>query len=84
MKSIHLLFIFTTSLVLSGCVFKLEQKNTQSNCGMKPETGQCRAAIKKYFFDQASLTCQEFTWGGCGGSVPFETLEDCQYSCEQL
>ena len=21
--------------------------------------------------------CKEFTWGGCGGSVPFETKADC-------
>ena len=23
----------------------------------------------------------EFTWGGCGGLVPFETLEDCESNC---
>ena len=28
-----------------------------------------------------SESCQEFTWGGCQGSVPFETMEACMASC---
>ncbi|MBA4146415.1 MAG: proteinase inhibitor I4 serpin, partial [Cytophaga sp.] len=26
--------------------------------------------------------CKEFIWGGCGGVVPFETLEECKGGCQ--
>ena len=28
--------------------------------------------------------CEETFWGGCGGVVPFWSLEDCQNSCESI
>ena len=46
-----------------------------------PEEGDCDAAFIRYYFNQETETCDSFIWGGCGGVVPFETLEDCQYSC---
>lgn len=53
-----------------------------SACTMKPETGPCKAAIKKYYFNKLTGTCESFTWGGCQGSVPFQTLEACQQTCK--
>tara|TARA_B100000686_G_scaffold306385_1_gene345752 strand:- start:331 stop:1806 length:1476 start_codon:yes stop_codon:yes gene_type:complete len=50
-------------------------------CYYTPNPGVCLAAITKYYFDQEENECLEFTWGGCGGLVPFETLEDCELSC---
>ena len=52
-----------------------------SECGMAPETGPCFAAIPKFYFDAEVQECKTFTWGGCGGVVPFDTLEECQ-ECE--
>ena len=49
-----------------------------SACELAPEPGPCFAAIPKYYFDSVEQTCKEFTWGGCGGVVPFDTLEECQ------
>lgn len=49
---------------------------------MVPEAGECRAAFEIYYFDQSTQSCQKFIWGGCGGVVPFETLEECQKSCQ--
>ena len=37
-------------------------------------------SIPKFYFDEVQ-ECKEFTWGGCGGVVPFDTLEECQ-ECE--
>ena len=51
-------------------------------CGAEPNSGPCFAAIPAYYFNQESGSCEEFTWGGCGGTVPFETLELCENSCE--
>ena len=50
-------------------------------CYYTPNPGVCLAAITKYYFDQEENECLEFTWGGCGGLVPFETMEDCESSC---
>lgn len=50
-------------------------------CSLKPETGPCKALFKKYYYDASSKTCKSFIWGGCGGVVPFDTLEDCNNTC---
>jgi hypothetical protein len=55
--------------------------NRPSNCSLEPETGSCYAIHRKYYYDPAERRCKEFTWGGCGGVVPFNTLAECQ-ACE--
>ena len=42
-----------------------------------PDPGPCEAAIPHYYYDPATRMCKEFLWGGCGGVVPFETMEEC-------
>ena len=42
-----------------------------------PDPGPCEAAMPKYYYDPATRMCKEFLWGGCGGVVPFETMEEC-------
>ncbi len=51
-------------------------------CTLKPETGKCKAAFRHYFFNPSSGQCEQFIYGGCGGVVPFKTLEACQQTCE--
>jgi hypothetical protein len=51
------------------------------SCYIKPDPGLCKAYIVKYYYDAVEKKCKEFIWGGCGGVVPFETLEDCK-TCE--
>lgn len=53
-----------------------------SNCNLEPESGFCKAAIEKYYFDAEYNLCKSFTWGGCGGVVPFDTLDDCHVMCK--
>ncbi|MCB1173605.1 MAG: BPTI/Kunitz domain-containing protein [Leptospiraceae bacterium] len=53
-----------------------------SRCSLKPNPGPCRALMVRYFYNPDSQRCQSFNWGGCQGSVPFETLDACQASCE--
>lgn len=47
-------------------------------CNLIPDPGPCDAAIPKYYFNRVTGKCEEFTWGGCGGVVPFQTMEECQ------
>ena len=45
---------------------------------LEPDPGHCEAAITRYYYDRDEKRCVEFLWGGCGGVVPFETLDECE------
>lgn len=47
-------------------------------CALVPDAGPCEAAFTRYYYDAGTGECKEFIWGGCGGTVPFETLEECE------
>lgn len=51
------------------------------SCVGKPNPGHCRGRIRKYYFDYRDNRCKPFAYSGCGGRVPFETLEDCVHYC---
>jgi len=51
-------------------------------CKTAPEPGPCKAQIEKFYFDQTTKKCASFNYGGCQGTVPFETLDTCQAACE--
>ena len=71
------LCIFSTCL-MDRFAKNLEGDGSDARCSLKPEQGMCRAYIPKYYFDDG---CKEFVWGGCKGSVPFHSLEDCLSVC---
>ncbi|MDH5463476.1 MAG: BPTI/Kunitz domain-containing protein [Nitrosopumilus sp.] len=51
------------------------------SCYSVPDVGLCKASIEKYYFDWESDSCKSFTWGGCGGTVPFDTMGLCRGLC---
>ena len=51
-------------------------------CNLEPDPGLCKAYMPKYYYDKKDKKCKEFIWGGCGGVVPFETMEECEKQCE--
>ncbi|MFY0607096.1 MAG: BPTI/Kunitz domain-containing protein [Cyclobacteriaceae bacterium] len=72
-------FIMTMLLITQyGCK---DDCNKSSNCELEPDPGLCLAYFPKYYFDKEAGRCKEFIWGGCGGVVPFESLEACK-ECE--
>jgi hypothetical protein len=51
-------------------------------CELPAETGDCDAAITRYYYDSAAGACQQFTYGGCGGNANnFPTLGECEAAC---
>jgi len=53
-------------------------------CTLLPEPGPCLAAVQAFYFNQETQQCDDFTWGGCAGVVPFITLSDCEAaSCSE-
>lgn len=71
--------------MLSGCAQLPQAGETitepVSHCSLKPEPGRCKAAFPRFYYDHESQSCQSFTWGGCGGVVPFETRMACESRC---
>ena len=45
---------------------------------LDPHPGHCEADMTRYYYDREEERCKAFSWGGCGGVVPFETLEECE------
>ncbi|XP_036347139.1 kunitz-type serine protease inhibitor HMGS1-like [Rhagoletis pomonella] len=51
-------------------------------CYQPPVTGECRAAIRRYYFNPTVGRCLVFIYGGCGGnSNNFISLRDCVAIC---
>ena len=51
-------------------------------CRLPPESGPCKAAIPRFFFDPCSGECESFTYGGCEGNANnFVTLAGCRRAC---
>ena len=80
-KTILTHFLLASILLLSIIQCKKDCFDT-INCELDPESGLCLAAIPRFYYDKAEKKCKQFTWGGCGGVVPFETLELCMLNCE--
>ena len=73
--------IFATLLIalftLAGC----QGRHLPDACYVKPSSGQCKASFMRYWYDEGPRTCRAFIWGGCDGSVPFETMDACHAQC---
>ncbi|XP_039635031.1 papilin-like isoform X3 [Perca fluviatilis] len=69
--------------------FKTEKKcmqrcHTDEVCEQTPEIGPCHAAIPRYFYNSSSMSCQRFTYGGCGGNQNnFKTEKECVQKCPE-
>ncbi|XP_045191277.2 carboxypeptidase inhibitor SmCI-like [Mercenaria mercenaria] len=51
-------------------------------CSLPKDKGDCRANIKKFYFDGAIGACREFNYTGCGGNLNnFITLDTCNSRC---
>ena len=53
----------------------------KKECSLKPDRGPCKGIFDKFYYDIDSKACKKFIWGGCGGVVPFETIEECNNGC---
>lgn len=58
-------------------------KDLKKRCDLKPDKGPCKAIFWHYFFNPETRKCEKFLYGGCEGTVPFETREDCESLCEK-
>lgn len=78
MRSQTISFLILISLASATCS---EDDKSNAKCELNPDPGACNGSITKYYFDKNEKKCKEFIWGGCGGVVPFDTIEECQKGC---
>ncbi|MBH31134.1 MAG: proteinase inhibitor I4 serpin [Candidatus Marinimicrobia bacterium] len=71
--------LFPLALLFSVCSDPCWKED--SACKLEPDVGHCEAAIIRYYFDKRSGDCEFFYWGGCDGTAPFETMEECEEAC---
>merc|ERR1712098_979596 len=80
--------------VEAGCSSQLLQKGTCSSlahcsgesrsasCSLARDTGPCRGAFRRWYFDSKTGKCQEFFFGGCRGNQNnFIKYADCERDC---
>ncbi|XP_014217269.1 papilin isoform X2 [Copidosoma floridanum] len=54
----------------------------QDICHLPPDQGPCRGAFSKFYYDQRSRVCREFTYGGCDGNANrFSSRNECESVC---
>lgn len=59
------------------------QKEKPDFCFLEEDAGICRGYITRYFYSNQSRQCEHFKYGGCLGNLNnFESLEECQNTCE--
>ena len=53
----------------------------QANCYIEPTVGPCDGICPTYYFNQNTNECEEFITGCCGIEA-FNTIQECQNTCE--
>ncbi|WP_400193736.1 BPTI/Kunitz domain-containing protein [Hymenobacter sp. B81] len=77
----YALLLLAASTLLPACQEESDQcpqPELPKRCLLKPDPGVCNAAMPRYYYDPVDKRCKEFIWGGCGGIVPFQTLQECK------
>lgn len=73
-------------LALAGCGGGGEEVVKEDElpvaCVAKAQPGDCGDSIPKVYYDYRENRCKAFYWSGCGGYVPYQTLEECVKQCE--
>lgn len=58
------------------------QASLPTACSLPSETGPCKAAFPRFFFNTNTGSCEQFIYGGCDGNANnYLTVEDCQATC---
>ncbi|RLU15132.1 hypothetical protein DMN91_013019 [Ooceraea biroi] len=54
----------------------------QDMCNLPMDSGPCRGAFRKYYYEPSSRACREFIYGGCDGNANrFSTVSECESIC---
>lgn len=75
--------VFWTAILPIFSVIATSGRRMPDYCTFEPEEGNCRAAIRAWFYNFSAKSCQMFYHGGCndGNENRFETQESCNKTC---
>ncbi|KAK3753499.1 hypothetical protein QZH41_018000, partial [Actinostola sp. cb2023] len=66
-----------------SAILKLEPKLSPVVCKLRKVVGPCRAAFRRFYYDNTRKACRHFTYGGCqGNGNNFDKKEDCDNLCD--
>ena len=75
----------SVQLIEKGSCVGTDQRcdtDTGLGCSQPREVGPCRGAFRRWYYDNKSKQCREFSFGGCrGNSNNFIKYEDCVRRC---
>jgi len=66
------------------CVKKTVEVNetVDDACSLPKESGLCKGSFQRFYYDNETQECKQFTYGGCSGNGNnFHTIEFCQRRC---
>ncbi|CAL1298899.1 unnamed protein product [Larinioides sclopetarius] len=64
------------------CPKTKSDKNEEVDCLARPDPGECKAGIPRFYYDPAEERCKQFLYGGCRGNTNnFNTEEECKAIC---
>ncbi|XP_059173905.1 WAP four-disulfide core domain protein 6A-like [Physella acuta] len=73
---------FTEAVREEGEPTAEELEQVPEQCKPKPEAGPCRALFKRFYFNQITMECHTFFYGGCQGNQNnFQSIEECNLTC---
>ena len=56
-----------------------------TECSLPKKVGNCKAAMRRFFYDAAAGQCKPFTYGGCDENANnFNTIEECNQRCSRV
>lgn len=62
-----------------------ETSSFQEFCALKPDTGPCRAAFPRWYYDTEKKMCSKFVFGGCMGNKNNHLSEEaCMDKCSGM
>jgi hypothetical protein len=78
--------VIVATLALAGCgggeELVVKEHELPVACVAKAKPGNCGRSVPKAYFDYRDNRCKTFSWSGCGGHVPYQSLEECRKQCE--
>ena len=83
-RRLEIVSIAALVLMLAGCSSSHTFRSADQlpvACLDKPDRGPCRASQVRFYYDYRDDRCKAFTYGGCRGRVPFQTLQSCLDFC---
>jgi hypothetical protein len=83
-QRLALVAVLALVMILTGCGGgeAVSKDELPVPCVAKPKPGKCKGSIPKIYYDFRENRCKTFYWSGCGGFVPYQTMEACVKECE--